>query len=94
MEIAVRASRFIEDGFVPSDARVVDHTWKYVNRSGGPDRRFKNNRQLPVCLYDELTFSSASGLNEVIQVSRTGLGADLASAVEALGRALPREAAS
>ena len=39
--------RFIEDGPVPSDSRVLGHTWQYVNKSGGPDRRFNNNRQLP-----------------------------------------------
>jgi len=41
-------TRFIESDGVPADATVVDHTWRYVNKNGGPDRRFNNNRQLPV----------------------------------------------
>jgi hypothetical protein len=43
--------RFIESGAVPQDSRVVDTAWQYANVRGGPDRRFKNNRQLPVMLY-------------------------------------------
>ena len=73
LQISVSQTRFIEDS-APRDARVVDHTWKYVNKKGGPDRRFANNPQLPICLYDELHFSCLSGLNEVIQVSRCGIG--------------------
>jgi hypothetical protein len=61
IQISVRPSRFIEDQSVPQDAQVVDHTWQYVNKRGGPDRRFKNNRQLPVCLYDEIALSSSTG---------------------------------
>ena len=32
-----------------------DYTWQYANKSGGPDRRFNNNRQLPICLYGILS---------------------------------------
>ena len=67
--LSVRRARFIESEGVPSDATVVDQTWTYVNKNGGPDRRFKNNHTLPVCAYDELIIQSASGLNEVIQLS-------------------------
>jgi hypothetical protein len=62
-------TRFIEDGAVPADATVVDRTWRYVNKSGGPDRRFKNNAQLPVVRYGVLVFSSARGLNIHFHVS-------------------------
>lgn len=84
--LAVEASRqrFIEDGGVPSDATVVDRTWRYVNKGGGPDRRFRDNPELPICLYDELTFHTTSGLNETIQVSRAGLGEGFAAAVRSL----------
>jgi uncharacterized tellurite resistance protein B-like protein len=63
---------------------VVDHTWQYVNKSGGPDRRFNNNRQIPICLYEELWLSSPTGLNEVIQISRTGIGEHANAALQAL----------
>jgi|GEM_PF-324630 len=81
-------SRFIEDGGVPGDARVVDRTWRYVNKSGGPDRRFKDNREIPVCLYEQMHLSSASGLNELFQLSRLEAGRDLEVAVERLARSV------
>ncbi|MFJ1764338.1 hypothetical protein ACIOD2_28740 [Amycolatopsis sp. NPDC088138] len=54
-------TRFIEDGAVPPDAVQVDTTWQYVNKRGGPDRRFKNNRRLPVMRYGEVDLSTAQG---------------------------------
>ena len=62
-------TRFIEDGGVPSDGVVVDRTWRYVNKNGGPDRRFNNNRQLPVMQYGTLALTTGSGLNIHLQTS-------------------------
>ncbi len=70
-------TRFIEDGIVPRDTIIVDWTWRFVNKDGGPDRRFKNNRQIPVVLYSELYFRSETGLNELIQVSCPNVGVGL-----------------
>lgn len=85
LEISASRQRFIESGGVPSDATVVGTTWKYVNKSGGPDRRFSVNPQIPVCLYDELVLRTASGLHEVVQVSRSGIGEGFVAAVRHLG---------
>jgi hypothetical protein len=63
-------SSFIEEGPVSNDAKIIDHTWRYVNKSGGPDRRFSNNRQIPICLYSNYYLNSDSGLNEIIQTSK------------------------
>ena len=63
-------SRFIEDGRAPDDANVVAHTWQYVNKNGGPDRRFANNPQRDVALYSELVLASESGLRQVFQFSK------------------------
>jgi hypothetical protein len=89
LRINYQPSRFIEDGRVPSDAQVVDYTWQYANRKGGPDRRFNNNRQLPVCLYDSLHLSSPSGLNELFEFSRTGVTGGLAAAVDDMRNTAP-----
>ena len=59
--------RFVEDDGVPSDASQVGATWRYVNKKGGPDKRFNNNRQLPIMLYDELLLASASGVRELFE---------------------------
>lgn len=84
LDLSVTSQRFIEEGGAPSDATVVGHTWRYVNRNGGPDRRFSNNPQFPVCLYDELHLRTASGLNEIFHLSKAGVCQGFASAVQSL----------
>ncbi|HWW38658.1 DUF4236 domain-containing protein [Pedobacter sp.] len=70
LEISSVNSRFIEDQTVPSDAKIVDYTWKYVNKNGGPDRRFNDNRRIPICLYSQYTFRSGTGIYEIITTSK------------------------
>ncbi|RUV82596.1 MAG: hypothetical protein E5Y35_06670 [Mesorhizobium sp.] len=79
-------SNFIETGNVPSDAEVVGHTWAHPNKSGGPDRRFKNNRQIPICRYEALRLSSASGLNELVEFSKTNVSQPFCQAITALAQ--------
>jgi uncharacterized tellurite resistance protein B-like protein len=64
---------FVEEGRVPRDAARVGTTWKFVNRDGGPDRRFKDNRQLAVMKYDVLNLSSSAGMRLKLHVSKAGL---------------------
>ena len=85
LSVSYRSQRFIEDGGVPRDSQQVGTTWKYVNKSGGPDRRFNNNRQLPVMLYGEVELMTPTGLRWMLQLSRP----DVASAVAAVLRAHP-----
>lgn len=67
--ISVSPQRFIEDEAVPADTKTIDYTWKFVNKDGGPDKRFSNNVRLPVCLYGKIDFRSSGGLNERILCS-------------------------
>lgn len=62
--------RFIEPGVPPPDGLLVATTWTYVNKDGGPDRRFNNNRQLPVMRYGRVVLTTAAGLYWIIQISR------------------------
>lgn len=62
-------TRFIESDNVPGDTRIVDYTWRYTNKHGGPDHRFSHNPQIPVVLYGEIHLRSASGLHIALQVS-------------------------
>ena len=68
-KITTSSTRFVETEAVPKDAKVVDYTWQYVNNNGTPDRRFKNNRRLPICLYGQVFLRSDSGLNVELQIS-------------------------
>lgn len=86
LEVLIGQSQFIEDERVPKDARVVGQTWKYVNKRGGPDKRFKDNRQIPIALYDDVHFHSNTGLNERIQLSRANVSSSFANAILEVGQ--------
>jgi tetratricopeptide (TPR) repeat protein len=78
LEIQVEEQPFVEEEHVPKDAHVIDYT--------GPDKGFKDNRQIPVAIYEKLHFKSNSVLNEVIQVSKTGFGESFRMAIEKLAK--------
>jgi hypothetical protein len=84
LDLSVAESQFVEEEALPHDATVVGNTWRYVNKKGGPDRRFKDNREIPICAYEQIHLSSATGLNEVIQVSRRGTSTALSEALSSL----------
>lgn len=69
VSIRVSETRFIESDPVPRDAVVVGSTWQYVNKNGTPDRRYSNNRQLPICQYGVVYLTSRTGLNVEMQFS-------------------------
>ena len=54
---------------VPGDAEVVGHSWKYVNKNGSPDKRYKDNYQLAICKYGEISIKSDHGFNTVLYTS-------------------------
>ncbi len=60
---------FIEREQFPGDAKAVSQTWKHTNKSGEPDKRYKDNQRYPVMLYALIQFKSATGLNKTIMSS-------------------------
>lgn len=62
----------LETEEVPSDAKKVGETWAKVNKDGTPDRRFASNYRIPILEYGQITFTSASGLNEQFLFSDGG----------------------
>jgi hypothetical protein len=54
LSLSVSNTRWQETDPLPRDAEVIGKTWQYVNKSGGPDKRFKDNYEIPVCAYQEL----------------------------------------
>ncbi len=69
LAVSFSPTRFIEDQAVPQDAQIVDFTWRFVNKKGGPDRRFSNNSQLPIAQYGFIQVQSKTGLNIHLNVS-------------------------
>ncbi len=61
---------FLESKSVPKDARIVGHSWQFVNKNGGPDRRFKNNHLVPQVLYQEMGLQSPGEFRKILQISQ------------------------
>jgi len=78
--------RFVESDPVPRDGVMVDTTWQYVAKHGGPDRRFTNNRQLPVMSYGNFVLGSDSGLKQLFQCSVPDTAVELCKAIGAMGQ--------
>jgi hypothetical protein len=69
LEFSFADFRFVETESCPHDSERAGYTWKKVNKNGSPDRRFKDNYQIPIMLYGELELRSESGLNERFMIS-------------------------
>jgi hypothetical protein len=87
-------TRVIEGSARPSDAEQVDTTWRFVNKSGGPDRRYRDNPQLPIYEYGVLDLESPSGLRERFHVSRAESAGAVAAAITAYANHHARRGAS
>lgn len=74
LDISSSNTRFIENSAtVPKDAQILEWTWQYVNRNGGPDMRYKQNPKLPVCKYGILKMTTENGLSLEFYVSNSNI---------------------
>lgn len=53
-------------------------------RQNGPDRRFKDNRQLPILSYGQVTLEAPNGLHAIWQFSRAEAAPELAQGLRAM----------
>jgi hypothetical protein len=83
-ELQIHAERrgFHETDGVPSDANIAGYTWAKTNKNGSPDRRFKDNYQIPICIYGDITFKSETGVTEEYMVSNADAAQAFAEAVK------------
>lgn len=72
VQASLQDLEYVEQESLPSDATVIGKTWKFVRRDGGADRRFNNNRQLPIVRYGVVAFSSPNFIAYLI-VSSLGI---------------------
>lgn len=80
LTLSLSQSRFHESESLPKDAKVIGKTWKYVNKKGGPDKRFNDNKEIPVCQYERLHIYLGGNAYDVM-LSKIGAG-------ESFGQAL------
>ena len=85
IEIKFSEQRFVEEEKLPQDAEVIDYTWKYVNKNGQPDKRYSNNRRLPICLYGKLNICDCDEtFNIELQISNYEIYKQISNKVERL----------
>ncbi|MGY0778894.1 DUF4236 domain-containing protein [Azospirillum argentinense] len=88
IEIEYSERHFQEEERVPRDAVTIGHTWAKTNKDGSPDRRFRDNYQIPVVRYGRLTIRSRTGINEAYMFSDATAALAFAEAFTAYRRAL------
>jgi hypothetical protein len=93
LDVCHHSTNFTEDGSTPADGQMVGKVWAKSNKNGSRDRRFKNNRELPVMLYGELSLKAAGGLHEPFHFSRNEPCEAFARAISDLKRLLAGGAA-
>ena len=81
--------QFHEEEGVPKDAIHSGSAYKFSNKDGTPDLRFRDNYLLPVCEYLVLTLESETGLHEQFMFSSTTASLSLSGAIEDLCRTGP-----
>jgi hypothetical protein len=70
VKIEFQNQGWIESDWVPSDGQVIGSTWRFVRRDGGPDRRFNNNRQLPILNYQAMFLRGPGSFLKVVYLSK------------------------
>lgn len=88
VEIEYSERHFQEEERVPRDAVTIGHTWAKTNKDGSPDRRFRDNYQIPVVRYGRLAIKSRTGINEAYMFSDDAAANAFAEAFAAYRRAL------
>jgi len=90
LEIEHNAVKFLETDRIPKDTKIIDRTWKYVNKNGQPDRRFKDNPEIPIVHYYELTLKTNKGLYESYSFSNPEVAEKLCTALDVYKSALQK----
>jgi hypothetical protein len=79
IKINLITSQFRESGTVPSDSEKIGSTWKFVNNDGSPDRRFKDNRKIPVMKYCQIKITDNNDFSVIIMTSNYETGGKFAN---------------
>lgn len=69
LQVIYNCVTFIETDPVPQDSKITRYTWQKVNKDGTPDRRCKNNYQIPIVAYGQLFITTSTGIQEEYQCS-------------------------
>lgn len=90
LEIEHNGVKFLETDRIPKDTKIIDKTWKYVNKNGQPDRRFKENPEIPIVHYHEMTLKTSKGLYESYSFSNPEVADKFCTALNVYKTALQK----
>ena len=79
IEIQLSTSNFRESEEIPSDSEQIGSTWKYVNNDGSRDKRFNDNRKIPIMKYCEIIIKTNLGFIIRFQTSNYEIGNEIAN---------------
>ena len=71
IDILYSETNFIESEHRPSDSEIVKYVWEKANKNGSRDKRFADNRQLPVMKYGEITLFKRGAIHEKYMLSNS-----------------------
>ena len=77
VDMGLGVTYFVETDSVPKDAKIIRQTWLKVNRNGQPDKRFKDNRQVPVCEYGRIVVQYGNTLYVELMCSNSETISDM-----------------
>lgn len=72
---------FIWDEQIPVDSQILQYQWKYTNKNGRPDQRFKDNYQIPTLLFWSFEIETNKEILQIL-LSDSSMGEDIAKAIE------------
>ncbi len=84
LNVTIEHGRFKEEGQKPNDAKVVETTYKYTNKDGGPDKRYSYNPKTSIVEYTFIYFTGSKGFSECIMLSKNDVGEKLKFEIEKL----------
>lgn len=64
---------FQEADSYPTDAEIIGNTWRYINKNGGPDKRYADNPRMTVLKYGRITISIRNKVSFTYQISNAAL---------------------
>ncbi len=72
--IDMKITNFIETERVPNDSTITGYSWRYSNKNGDPDRRYRDNHKIPNVQYAEIIIMNKSTGNIICQLQISNIG--------------------
>lgn len=82
IKISFLTTQYIEEENVPNDTKVIDHTWRMANKDGTMDKRYTDNKEIPVVTYGQIILKTQFGLKGCFMFSNNEAVSNFASSYD------------